>query len=757
MPLRPWSLPILSFCAALAPAQHGLDLPRAANTQLVIEDLPAAEPGELVMQRVFPNVFAESGDMIMQVAEIPDGSGRLVAVHRSGLIQIFPKTDDPQPAEIETFLDISDNVCTLGEAGLFSIAFDPDYATTGEFYVAYVILTSQCQPSFVGPPWRLSRFTNADPAGNLVNPGTEEILLSIGGNNSIHYAGMVAFGPDGMLYASKGAPFPEDAQDTTDLHGTIMRIDVNGPPDDGLPYAIPPDNPFVDGGPDGSGTRAEIFAYGLRNPWRFSFDSITGDLLVGDVGEEAYEEVNLVESGGNYGWPAWEGTECYDESLCDTIPNTEPIAGYPHGGGLDAVIAGFTYTGLAVPALFGSWLFAEIQGQLFGLSWNAQSEEFESTLLIPSTGFMIVGSGSDLEGEVYFTQGYAAENGIYAVRLAEETPDTFPRRLSDLPALYEVARGNGVAVDGVYPFRPSSQLWSDGARKERHLALPGLEQIGYTAAGGWNFPDGTSLLKTFLLPLDERDPEGSLKRIETRLLLKHSGSWHGFSFEWNEEESDGYLLAGARDRPFTIIDEAGEPFSYSWHYPSRNECMTCHTSASNHILGLNTGAMNSLFTYPTTGVTDNQLAAFDWIGLFDDGLPAPPEELPLLPDYTDETWPLEDRAKAYFEANCAMCHQPGGVTQAAIDFRFATPLGDMNLLDVPPLHADFGQEDPRLINTSQVFDSIVLLRLESTEAAVRMPPLATSRVDEEAVALIRAWLHNDLRMSGASPRWLELP
>ncbi|MEQ8820104.1 MAG: hypothetical protein RLY93_07640 [Sumerlaeia bacterium] len=338
-----------------------------------------------------------------------------------------------------------------------------------------------------------------------------------------------------------------------------------------------------------------------------------------------------------------------------------------------------------------------------------------------------------------------ANTGLLIGVLPPDNPDdptTFPMKLSDLPALLAAGSGQGHTVPGVVPYAPNSPLWSDGAEKERYLALPGLETIEWKLAGSWDFPDGTVLVKNFLLPLDERQPAVTLQRIETRVMLKMASQWHGYSYEWNADETDADLVGVAgKSRSFTLTDSQGQPFDYVWDYPSRGDCFRCHTRVANRVLGLNTPAINGDFHYPASDVTDNQLAAMEYVGLFSDPLPSAPAELPAMPDYRDETHPsLEERAKALLAANCAMCHQPDGPTAALIDLRWETPLDAMDLIGGYPIRGNLGLPNPSIVDPGMPDNSILLLRDESRDPVIMMPPLGTRRADTAGTSLIRDWI-----------------
>jgi glucose/arabinose dehydrogenase len=359
-----------------------------------------------------------------------DGSHRLFVVDQTGLIWILlngKRLEQP-------FLDIRQRVVQLNsfydERGLLGLAFHPDFARNGRFYVSYSApLRAGLSPDEWNHTTYISEFTvlAADP--DLGNPGSERVLLTMDKPGYNYEAGHIAFGPDGYLYIATGDsvrdPASESgkyAQDLSSLLGKILRIDVNVTADLGQNYLIPVDNPFV----SGEGL-PEIFAYGFRNPYRFSFDTKEDKsidkpnsgktrLFVGDVGQAMMEEVNLVEAGGNYGWPIREGTTCFNAQnwnqpleSCSTSGLTDPILSYVHQGDLSAIIGGFVYHGKGIPELNGKYIFGDWgkgNGHLFAAnpptfgigSWKVTQIEIAGN---PSEIGQLLGIGQDENGELY--------------------------------------------------------------------------------------------------------------------------------------------------------------------------------------------------------------------------------------------------------------------------------------------------------------------------------------------------------------------
>jgi len=342
----------------------------------------------LLAQPLVPVEIASGLSRPVDIADPGDGSGRLFILEQNGRIRIH----DGQALLATPFLDIDARVGSGGERGLLGIAFHPDYDRNGEFFLNY----TNSDFDTVIARYRVSM----DP--NLADPNSEEILLTIEQPFSNHNGGQLAFGPDGYLYigmgdgGSGGDPL-NSGQDPLTLLGKMLRIDVNS----GAPYAIPPDNPFA----DTDFTLSEIWALGLRNPFRFSFDRVTGDLFIADVGQDAIEEVHLhranTPAGENYGWRLMEGSQCFNPaSNCNDGSLTLPAFEYSHGGGRCSITGGYRYRGSQLMSLAGSYIYGDFcSGEIFGASENTHGEWQQEVLL--ETEFAITTFGEDDTGELY--------------------------------------------------------------------------------------------------------------------------------------------------------------------------------------------------------------------------------------------------------------------------------------------------------------------------------------------------------------------
>jgi len=318
-----------------------------------------------------------------------DGTDRLFVVERGGQIYVF--ANNPNVSQMSTFLDISAGLELQGECGLLGLAFHPNYESNRFFYVCY-----QDDSPFETV---IARFTANAANPNLADPGSQVRILRISQASFFHKGGCIAFGPDGYLYISLGEDgTPGHAQNLGTLKGKLLRIDVDNP-EGGLQYGIPADNPF-EGNPNG--WREEIYAFGFRNPWRYSFDSDNGDLWLADVGQNAWEEVDVVLKGRNFGWPHTEGLVCYPQpTQCDTtnLDIVLPVWVYNHGAGGSSITGGTVYRGPSVPTLWGNYIFADY---INGLIWALDPDGPASTLLLDTT-LNIVSFGTDVDGELYFS------------------------------------------------------------------------------------------------------------------------------------------------------------------------------------------------------------------------------------------------------------------------------------------------------------------------------------------------------------------
>lgn len=325
-----------------------------------------------------------------------DGSDRIFVGEQDGRVLVFP--NDPSVDRSDVFLDIEEKVRRRhNEEGLLSIAFHPNYETNGRFFVHYSAGESEETRRGV-----ISEFRVSEDDPNRADPASERVILEVPQAWGNHNGSTLAFGPDGFLYISLGdggaAGDPlNSGQDLSTLLGSILRINVDAE-ENGKAYAIPDDNPFV----GREGARPEIWAYGLRNVWRMSFDRETGELWAGDVGQNAWEEIDLIEKGGNYGWRIMEGTHVFNMASHEK-PLIPPVAEYSHREGL-SVTGGHVYRGRSIPALRGVYLYGDyVTGRIWGLRHENGERTALKEVLVARDRPVIASFGEDEAGELYIT------------------------------------------------------------------------------------------------------------------------------------------------------------------------------------------------------------------------------------------------------------------------------------------------------------------------------------------------------------------
>jgi glucose/arabinose dehydrogenase len=353
----------------------------------------ATSDPQVMLVDAFPNLSFTHPVALLQNPADPQ---RWYVVQREGLVKTFSGADADTSSN---FLDLSGSVATEGEGGLLGMAFHPDFGANGQFYVDYTVPGPDPLPLTT----HVSRFlSSAGGVGAIA--GSEEILLSIDQPYANHNGGWIAFGPDRYFYIGLGdggsAGDPNgNGQNPHTLFGSILRIDVDYT-EPGRPYAIPLGNPFsASPACSASDNCPEIFAWGFRNPWRGSFDAPTDDLWIGDVGQDAWEEVDLVRVGENYGWNILEGNHCYPSGPCQTAGLTAPVAEYGHDVG-DAVTGGYVYRGTDIPGLTGDYIYGDFgSGRIWRLV-GAASGGNQAEVLIDS-GLQVVSFGQDINGEIY--------------------------------------------------------------------------------------------------------------------------------------------------------------------------------------------------------------------------------------------------------------------------------------------------------------------------------------------------------------------
>ncbi|MFM8272516.1 MAG: PQQ-dependent sugar dehydrogenase [Gemmata sp.] len=684
-------------------------------------------PDPFTMVKTYPKV---SFNEALELTAVPGKKQWLVA-ERHG--KVYALDMDPAKAEKKLVLDIGRTV--------YGLVPHPKFGENGYLYAAVMTADDKADGT------RVSRFA-VDRATMTADLNSEKVIFTwpSGGHNG----GCLRFGPDGMLYLSTGdgsgiADSLETGQNLGTVLGKVLRLDVDKEAD-GRAYSVPKDNPFV----DTKGARGEIWAYGIRQCWKISFDTATGALWAGEVGQDLWEMVYKVEKGGNYGWSVQEGDHPFrPERKKGPTPILKPIIEHNHTEAR-SITGGYVYHGNKHEKLKGAYVYGDFDtGRTWALKYDTKANRVTEHIELAKTNLRIVAWAQDHDGEVYALN--FIDGGIYqfAPAPAVKEQGAFPRRLSETGLFADTK--THTPEKGLIPYSVNSELWSDGASKERFIAVPGNAQIEYEtitypqpapgSVPGWRFPNGTVLVKTFALDT----PQGK-KRLETRLLVasilggtEEYGDqvWNGYTYIWNEDQTDAELAdkKGA-DREYTVKTATGEA-KQKWHFPSRAECNMCHTVTAKYALGVNTAQMNRDHSY--NGVVANQLATLDHIGMFTKKLPAPPEKLARLTDYKDDKASIDDRARAYLHANCSHCHRKWGGGNAEFQLLSTLAVKDLGVIDVKPGQGNFDLKDPRILVPGDPARSMLYHRMTLTGLG-RMPHIASNKVDEPAVKLVHDWI-----------------
>ncbi|MEM6805423.1 MAG: PQQ-dependent sugar dehydrogenase, partial [Bacteroidota bacterium] len=711
---------------------------------------------------------------VMGAAQAPR-SNRFYVIERNGKIFSFDKTQT-NPA-MTLFRNMENIVWKGQDSGLLGIAFHPDFNQVGSpnknyLYVFYVNETAGVR--YI----RVSRLTKQNN-GDVFVPNSEQILinqrLDFTGSN-LHRGGGLVFGNDGFLYISIGdLGAMNQSQNITDrLLGGILRIDVDkrgggishpirrslqqlgqGTTDN---YFIPNDNPWIS--TNGSNFE-EYYAIGCRSPHKMSKDVATGTIFIGNVGSNSgnkKEEINVLSKGANFGWPFREGTT--DRPDLMARPSNiigqlkDPMLFYQHGGGSVCIIGGYVYRGSQYPALQGKYVFGDFGSRnIWSVNLDGSNQQ-----LIASIPNQFPTFAQDTDGEIYI--GRMGGHPLLRLNVANNPGGngSIPQFLSQTGAFADVA--NLVPAQGVIPYDVNTSLWSDGSEKYRWAVIPNdgthnvvAEQVDFDDRGDWDFPRGTVFIKHFELALDERNPSQT-KKLETRfIILDGPGSFYGLTYKWNNAGTDAELLSNGLSETYNIIDQSGGSRSQTWRYPSRSECLTCHTQASGGVLGPQTSQFNGGMVYPSTGINANQLETWAHLGIFKYSRQfVQPINATEISRYitsrsiNDNSASLEQRARSYLDANCSSCHRPNGGPRAEFDARIESGLDLQNLINGPVIN-ELGIAGAKLVFPGNAEKSIIYKRINQANTGDAMPPLAKNRVHTEGANLIRDWI-NALPASG---------
>ena len=690
----------------------------------------------------------------------PVETNRLFVCEKGGLVRVIPNLAATSPTA-STFLDLpavltsrGEAIATGGEQGLLGLAFHPSFPGSNYFYIYYSVTTNSVTYE------RLSRFTVQAGNTNAANTASEVVLLQQADTADNHNGGDLHFGADGYLYISLGDGGDQNdtqnhAQKIDDgFYAGIARIDVDRKPGSvepnhlaGVPlyagsaaYAIPPNNPWL-GATNFNGStvnsnsvRTEMWAVGLRNPWRFSFDPATSNLWCGNVGSGAYEGVYLITNKQNCGWAFYE--QNHNGPKIGSAPSgfsyTHPIYEYAHGSSTtqgNSITGGLVYRGANIPSLYGAYIFCDyVSGNIWSLTYSNGI----ATVNRLTGQANIVGFGKDpSNGDVLM----ADIAGGRILRLTAGTAaGSYPLTLSDTGLFADVTDLS--PAPGVLPYTPNLPFWSDYASKRRWFVIPDAgNKMTWSRDSLWTFPTNQIWVKHFDMEMERGNP-ATKKRIETRLLVRNSGGVYGVSYQWNAAQTDATLVpeAGA-DFPL-LITNASVTYTQAWHIPTRAECLSCHQPQGGLALSFTTRQLNR--TNVVKGFSGNQLELWQAAGYFT-AAPEPANTLPRHVAPGDTTVPLESRVRSYLDVNCAYCHRPGGSGGGTWDGRASTPLVTAGIINGSAIN-NGGNPTNKLIVPRDPFHSIILNRVAVTNGFTRMPPLASSELDQTNIALLTQWI-----------------
>jgi uncharacterized repeat protein (TIGR03806 family) len=774
-------------CPVAQAKPYGLDARQPIGPFLnnVMPETAPGLSGSWKTVKAFPNLTFQDPTFFC----VQPGTNRLYVCGREGFIWYFE--NDPNVSEKKLFLDLHWHVQGWDDCGILGMVFHPEFgkaASTnrGYVYVWYqytrtnILGSADARPPLEIPTYnRLSRFTVPD--GSLeADPDSETILINQFDRHLWHSGGEMFFAKDGFLYLPNGDeggakdPYDQCQKINDSLFSGVLRIDVDQNPTRSHPirrqpkdpapppagwlhsfttnYFIPNDNPWVNA--DGS-VLEEFWAIGLRSPHRMTYDPPTGQIWLGDVGQEDREEIDLIEKAGNYQWSYMEGTLAGFRPKPKVLIGIEkpPVYDYPHNDNDGCVICGHVYRGKQWAAdLGGKLIFGDNDsGKIWALTYNGPDKPPTVAYICnmpPGMNYAggLSSFGLDDQNEIYMCA--MGQNGqIFKLAGNNTVIPEPPKLLSQVGLFTNMATLS--AASGLVPYNVNAPLWSDAAIKTRWIALAyhgdpnnTNEQIAFAPDGEWTFPAGTVFVKHFDLAIDETNP-AKRRRLETRLLVRdNNDSVYGVTYKWRPDNSDAELITSTNSvsEDITISCADGKKRTQTWIYPSRRDCLTCHTPNAHFVLGVKTRQLNGECTYSETGRTDNQLRTWNHLHMFSPALEESTiQTYDALANLTNTAASVEDRSRSYLDVNCSHCHRPGAV-QAHWDARYDTPLPNQGIVK-GLVNNTFGVPNAKVVAISNIDHSILYLRLNADKTN-KMPPLGRNLVDTNAVSVIGQWINS---------------
>lgn len=685
-------------------------------------------PKPYSIARVFPELQFEQ-----PVELVPLGSsGKMLLLEVGGKVFTFDDKQNCDQADLA--LNLGDIKSQFMRA--YTICPHPNFDENQTLFICYAH-TPVARPDGT----KLSRFKLDMSDTPRIDPASEEVLVTwaSGGHNGCS----IRFDKQGYLYFSAGdgaRPYPPDeynvSQDLSDLRSTICRIDVDRQ-EDGRGYAIPKDNPFI----NFPNARPEIWAFGFRNPWRFSIDPTTQKILCGDVGWELWELVFLVERGGNYGWSIFEGPQPIRSDIKQGPGEiTKPLVAYPHTEGL-SVTGGFTYRGSELKELTGRYIYGDyVTGLIWGMDYTAG--KVRDTPVLAEAGIPIISFCETKDHEVIVL---SYEGGIYRLVANPEKGQqtSFPRNLSET-GLFTSLESLETAP-GVYPYSAMQTAFRDGASSEFAVGVPGLETIKTgRQKRNWVYPKDTVFAKTLTLDTLNEDGQVQPRRVETQVLHYDGATWQPYCYVWNEQQTDAELISSSGgNSQFSIINSDGNKETLDWRHHSRSECRACHIKQTGGALAFSYENLASLKDIRQEDGDDpnNAISQVDWF-----------IDLKILDKEAAKGWniqqmvktnqadsSLEEKARSYLAANCAHCHCRGGGGTVALDLLYSNDTSAINAVGFEATQGTFGLPNAKVIVPGAPERSVLFYRM-ATSGKGHMPKLWTRLNDVEGLKLIHEWI-----------------
>ncbi|WP_052417452.1 starch-binding protein [Cellvibrio mixtus] len=672
-----------------------------------------------------------------------DGINDLVyVVDKEGAIYVFPNKENVIATEVRKLLDIKSTVLNNNESGMLSMAFDPYYASNGFIYVYYIFgETDNFYPrtdGIVGGKTGdaiIERWTVDNPA-NPTSAGAKVELLRIPQLGEDHKGGMMQFHPtEKYLYVGIGEggyghsafpqnPLPGDpynrrtnnsAQDPTTLRGKFIRIEPLAQAVDGKYYRVPEDNPFV----GRAGYLPEIWSMGHRNPWRWAFDTDAPYTLweteIGQDTDLAYEEVNIITKGQNYGWPVCEGTRNRGALGGDAAKNcltdfVAPREGYGRTSGV-SIIGGFVYRGTDLPNLNGSFIFGDYVSKRL---WSVANDGQAKKLISEAFPYYISSIGKDLNRNLLISshgRELGGPSSIFKVVDDDLASAQIPPTLLATGLFADLA--NVIPAQGVIEYTVNTQGWFDGGKVRHFVAIPNASKMTFDATAIWNLPVGSVVVKH----LSVATAANATKPFTTSVLFRQETGWQAANYRWNAAGTDASLVTESS------VEPDGGLVNVVRKVETGSTCAACHKDGEGKLtpLAVSTYQLNGNFNYQ--GVTKNQLDVFNTIGLFTTSINNG-SRYEKFSAPTDNSVDLTARAKSYLHTNCAHCHS--GIS-GGMDMRFSTALDAMKLVN------DHNRVVPGIPANSNVYKY-------QTGAGMRMP-YGSVATNAEAENLFRTWIN----------------